>query len=186
MEHRHPVRLGHRLGARAHRAGDRVARALGEDGDGLGGGRQGAGRYQAPRSRLRTKHHGISSATPGCLRSRSKLLLPVLAYRCSPAVCCRLDHIRRRTHLRITTTGSLPPSPVGSSAAAPSGKAMGTTTSALRAGSRRVPSTAGRRAGATRLGSRLPDVPLQFEAIQNQIRSGKLPLGPGVARVERQ
>ena len=47
VEHRHPVRLCHRLGARAHRAGDRVARALGEDGDGLGGGRQGAGRYQA-------------------------------------------------------------------------------------------------------------------------------------------
>jgi len=38
----------------------------------------------------------------------------------------------------------------------------------------------------TRLGSRLPDVPLQFEAVQNQIRSAKLPLGSGVARVEQQ
>jgi hypothetical protein len=32
----------------------------------------------------------------------------------------------------------------------------------------------------------VPDVPLQFEAIQNQIRSAKLPLGSGVARVEQQ
>jgi hypothetical protein len=45
------------------------------------------------------------------------------------------------------------------------------------------------RAGApetTRLGSRLPDVPLQFEAIQIQDRSGKLPLGSGPAKVEQQ
>jgi hypothetical protein len=32
----------------------------------------------------------------------------------------------------------------------------------------------------------LPDVPLQFEAIQNQNRSAKLPLRSGVARVEQQ
>jgi hypothetical protein len=32
----------------------------------------------------------------------------------------------------------------------------------------------------------MPDVPLQFEAIQNQNRSGKLPLTPGVAKVEAQ
>ena len=63
VKHRDAVRLRHRVGARAHRAGDRVARALGEDGEGLGGGRRrrpASGR----RSRPRTKHHGVSSLLP--------------------------------------------------------------------------------------------------------------------------
>jgi hypothetical protein len=68
-----------------------------------------------------------------------------------------------------------------------SGKAIGATTSALPRWLSPRPFEP--RAGApeaTRLGARLPDVPLQFEAIQIQNRSGKLPLGPGVARVEQQ
>ena len=71
--------------------------------------------------------------------------------------------------------------------AAPPGKAIATTTSALLRWLSPRPFEP--RAGppeTTRLGSRLPDVPLQFEAIQNQIRSAKLPLGSGVARVEQQ
>ena len=47
VKHRDAVRLRHRLGAGAHRARDRIARALGEDRDGLGAGGQGADRDQA-------------------------------------------------------------------------------------------------------------------------------------------